>query len=297
MKEEILRLKKERDAIILAHNYQIPEVQEIADFLGDSLDLSRKAMEVKERVIVFCGVRFMAETAKILSPEKTVLLPSLNAVCPMADMVTGEDLRKIKERFPEDPIVCYVNTNAETKAACDICCTSANAEKVVNSLSQKEIIFAPDINLGDWVSKHVNKRVILWPGYCYVHRKFTREEVLEAREKHPDAEILVHPECNPEVVELADYVLSTNGMVKRVRESERDEFVIGTECGLIERLKREFPGKKFYSLGEPKICDGMKSITLESVYEALRDMKHKIELPPEIIKDARESIERMVEIG
>lgn len=296
MKEEILNLKKERDAIILAHNYQIPEVQEIADFIGDSLDLSRKAMDVKEKVIVFCGVRFMAETAKILSPEKTVLLPSLDAVCPMADMVSGEDLRKIKERFPEDAIVCYVNTNAETKAECDICCTSANAVKVINSLPEDEIIFAPDINLADWVSKKVKKRIIPWPGYCFVHRKFTKDEVIEARKKYPDAEILVHPECNPDVVELADFVLSTNGMVRRVKESERNKFVIGTEYGLIERLRREFPEKDFYSLGEPKICYGMKSITLEKVYESLRDMKFKIEIPPRIIKYARESIERMVKI-
>ena len=294
MKEEILRLKKERDAVILAHNYQIPEVQEVADFIGDSLDLSRKAQSVPQKVIVFCGVKFMAESAKILSPDKTVLIPSLEANCPMADMVTGGALKREAEKYEDIEKVCYVNTNAETKAECDVCCTSANAVDIVKQVKSKRVLFAPDRNLAHWVSLHTDKEVIPWDGYCYVHEQFTKQEVEEMREKYPDAVIIVHPECKPEVVALADEVLSTNGMVRFIKSSEKREFVIGTEYGLIQRLTREFPDKKFYSLGEPKYCMGMKSITLEDVYNSLKFMRYKIEIPDDILKRARAALDKMV---
>ncbi len=297
MKHRILELKKEKGAVILAHNYQIPEVQEIADFVGDSLDLSRKAQSVDENLIVFCGVEFMAESAKILSPEKTVLIPTLNANCPMADMVTGEDLRKEKGKDAGLKTVCYVNTNAETKAECDVCCTSANAVEVVKHIDAEKILFAPDENLAHWVSLHTEKKVIPWKGYCYVHKEFTKEEVIKARREHPDAVILVHPECNPEVVAIADEVLSTNGMVKYVSTSKKKEFIIGTEFGLVQRLMREFPDKRFYSLGNPKICNGMKSITLEDVYNSLQYIRYKIEISEDIIRRARNALDKMVSIS
>jgi len=296
MTDEILRLKKEKDAIILAHNYQIPEVQEIADFVGDSLDLSRKAQSVSQKVIVFCGVKFMAESAKILSPRKTVLIPSLNAICPMADMVTGEDLRKEKEKDKEMKTICYVNTNAETKAECDVCCTSANAVEVVKHIDGNKILFAPDENLAHWVSLHTKKRIIPWRGYCFVHKEFSKEEVVQSRKEHPDAVVVVHPECRPEVVELADEVLSTNGMVKYASTSSKKEFVIGTEFGLVQRLMMEFPEKKFCSLGDPKICGGMKSIALEDVYNSLKYMRYEIQIPEDIIKRARKSLDRMISV-
>ncbi len=294
MTDEISRLKKEKDAIILAHNYQIPEVQKIADFIGDSLDLSKKAQSVSQKIIVFCGVKFMAESAKILSPEKTVLIPSLNADCPMADMVTGEDLRKEKKRDKALKTVCYVNTNAETKAECDVCCTSANAVEVAKHIDGDKILFAPDENLAHWVSLHTKKRIIPWKGFCYVHKQFTREEVAQSRAEHPDAVVIVHPECKPEVVELANEVLSTNGMIRYVSSSEKKEFVIGTEYGLVQRLIREFPEKRFYSLGTPKICHGMKSITLQDVYNSLKYIRYEIQIPEDIIKRARKSLDKMV---
>jgi len=238
LNDKILRLKKERDAVILAHNYQIPEVQEIADFIGDSLDLSRKAQSVTQKIIVFCGVKFMAESAKILSPDKTVLIPSLNALCPMADMVTGKALKEEKDKDKEIKTLCYVNTNAETKAECDVCCTSANAVEVAEHIEGNKILFAPDENLAHWVSLHTEKKIIPWNGFCYVHKEFTKEEATRSRKEHPDAVIIVHPECKPEVVELADEVLSTNGMIKYVKSSEKKVFIIGTEYGLIQRMMR-----------------------------------------------------------
>ncbi len=296
MIEEIKRLKKEKDAVILAHNYQIPEVQDIADFVGDSLELARISKEVKVSTIVFCGVKFMAETAKILSPEKKVLLPEIDAGCPLADMAKYEDVLNMKEKYPDAWVVSYVNTNADVKAITDVCCTSGNAEKVVRNVPAKKIIFLPDKNLCWYVKKKVpEKEIICWEGYCVVHRKFTVDEVIKAREKYPDAEIIVHPECEPEVQELADGIYSTSGILKRARESEKKKFIIGTEEGLLHRLKKENPDKEFYSLGSPKVCYNMKKTTLKSVRDSLEEGKYEILLPDDIIKKARASLERMIE--
>ncbi|TFG92686.1 MAG: quinolinate synthase NadA, partial [Candidatus Atribacteria bacterium] len=260
--EEINKLKKEKNAIILVHNYQRAEIQDIADYLGDSLELAKQASETKARIIVFCGVRFMAETAKILSPEKTVIIPRKDAGCPMADMITAEDLRRLKKNYPDAKVVSYVNTNADVKAESDICCTSANAVKVVKNISAKRIIFTPDRNLAAYCQRYVDKEIIPWNGYCYVHEKIREEEVSLAKEKFPDALLLVHPECNPSVIDLADEVLSTSGMVSFAKKSDKKRFLIGTEEGLIYRLKKENPEKEFYAAGTAKMCRNMKLTTL-----------------------------------
>ncbi|MCM8803489.1 MAG: quinolinate synthase NadA [Candidatus Omnitrophica bacterium] len=297
MIEEILKLKKEKGAIILAHNYQIPEIQDIADFVGDSLELARKASEVKEaKIIVFCGVKFMAETAKILSPDKKVLLPDLDAGCPLADMARYEDVLNMKEKYPDAWIISYVNTNADVKSITDVCCTSANAFKVVKNVPANRIIFLPDKNLCFYVKQKVpEKEIICWEGYCFVHRKFTIDEVKKAREKYPSAEIIVHPECDPDVQKLADGIYSTSGMIRRARESNSKIFIIGTEEGLIHRLKKENPDKEFYSLGSGKICPNMKKITIEKLYISLKEEKYEINLPSDIIEKAKKSLERMLE--
>jgi len=251
--EEINKLKKEKNAIILVHNYQRSEIQDIADYLGDSLGLSREAAKTDVNIIVFCGVRFMAETAKILSPGKKVLLPRKEAGCPMADMVTAEDLKRLKGKHPDAKVVSYVNTNADVKAESDICCTSANAVEVVRNLKTERIIFTPDKNLAAYCQRFTNKEIIPWNGYCYVHEKIRKEEVRLAKEKFPDALLLVHPECNPSVIDLADEVLSTSGMVNFVKKSDKKRFLIGTEEGLIYRLKKENPGKEFYAAGTAKM--------------------------------------------
>jgi quinolinate synthase len=292
--EEIIRLKKKKNAIILVHNYQRPEIQEIADFLGDSLDLAKKAAETDAQIIVFCGVKFMAETAKILSPEKTVLLPVKEAGCPMADMVTAEELRELKEKYPNAKVVAYVNTNADVKAESDVCCTSANAVKVVKNIDAEEIIFVPDKNLASYCQRFTNKKIIPWDGYCYVHEGITKEEVLQAKKKFPDALLIVHPECNPAVIDLADEVLSTGQMVKFAKKSDKKRFLIGTEEGLIYRLKKENPEKEFYTAGSPKVCRDMKLTTLNDVYRALDEECFTIELPEEIAKRARNSLELML---
>lgn len=296
--EEILRLKKEKNAIILAHNYQIPEIQDIADFVGDSLELARKASEIKDNFdrIVFCGVKFMAETAKILSPEKDVLLPDLSAGCPLADMADYNSVLEMKEKYPDAWVVSYVNTNADVKSITDVCCTSANAEKVIRNIPTKKIIFLPDKNLCFYVKNKVpEKEIICWEGYCFVHKLFKVDQLIKARKLHPDAEIIVHPECDPEIQKLADGIYSTSGMIRRAKESNSKKFIIGTEEGLIYRLKKENPDKKFYSLGSGKICPNMKKITLEKVKKSLEKEIYKIELPEDIIKKARISIERMLE--
>lgn len=297
MIEEILRLKKEKEAIILAHNYQIPEIQDLADFVGDSLELARKASQVKDaKIIVFCGVKFMAETAKILSPDKKVLLPDLDAGCPLADMAKYQDVLKMKEKYPDAWIVSYVNTNADVKSISDVCCTSANADIVVRNVPAKKIIFLPDKNLCWYVKQKVpEKEIICWDGYCFVHRKFTVEEVKKAREKYPNAEIIVHPECDPEIQKLADGIYSTSGMLKRAKESKSKIFIIGTEEGLLHRLKKENPEKEFYSLGSGKICPNMKKITIEKLYLSLKEEKYEINLKPDILEKAKVSLERMLE--
>jgi quinolinate synthase len=292
--EEIIRLKKEKNAIILVHNYQRPEIQNIADFLGDSLGLAREAAKTDAGIIVFCGVRFMAETAKILSPEKTVIIPRKDAGCPMADMITAEDLRILKEKYPGAKVVSYVNTNADVKAESDICCTSANAIKVVRNIKAETIIFTPDKNLAAYCQRFTDKEIIPWNGYCYVHEKIREEEVRLAKEKFPDALLLVHPECNPSVIDLADEVLSTSGMLNFAKKTDKKKFLIGTEEGLIYRLKKENPGKEFYTVGTAKMCRNMKLTTLNDVYLSLKEERYAIELPEGIIKSAQKALMAML---
>ncbi len=296
IKEEIERLKAERNALILAHNYQRAEVQEIADYVGDSLDMARFAAESEARVLVVAGVRFMAEVAKILSPEKTVLMPVPDAGCPLADSITPEELKALKAEHPNAKVVAYVNTYAKLKALVDAVATSRNAVDVVSSLDTNEVIFVPDKNLGEFVRSKVSKKVILWRGYCYVHADYTVEEVRRAREEHPGALVVVHPEVPPEVQREADYVLSTGGMVQLARESEASEFVIGTEEGLITRLRREFPQKRFWPLGAPRVCQDMKKITVQDIYRTLKEMVYPVELPAEVAEGARRALEAMFKL-
>jgi len=291
----INRLKKEKNAVILVHNYQPPEIQDVADYLGDSLALAQSASKTDAEVIVVCGVDFMAENALILNPDKVVVLPDLAATCPMAAMVTPEKLEKMMDKHPDAKVVSYVNTSAEIKALSDICCTSANAAQVVKSLPEKEIIFVPDRNLGKYVQRFTSQKIILWPGYCYVHRGIKKGQIMELKKIHPDAEILVHPECSPEVIDTADFVYSTGGMVRHAKKSNSKEFIIGTEEGLCYRLKKENPDKKFYSTGS--VCSEMKKITFEKLIRSLENLKPRIKLPDEIIGAARKPVERMMKIG
>ncbi len=292
---DIYRLKKEKDVIILAHNYQLPEVQDIADFLGDSLELARIAEKAKEKLILFCGVRFMAETAKILSPAKKVLIPVSHALCPMAETVKPEDVLELKKQYPDAVVVSYVNTNADVKAVTDICCTSANAITVVKNIKAKRVIFTPDINLAWWVQNNLpHKEIIPWHGFCYVHQSFQEKDLNEARNKHPQAEIVVHPECPREILMKADKVFSTSGMLKYVKEANAKEFIIGTEEGIIYRMKKDNPDKKFYSLGPARTCLNMKKIRLENVLQSLLNEQYEINLPEEIIRNSRKSLEEMV---
>ncbi len=296
MMDEILALKKEKSAVILAHNYQVPEVQDVADLIGDSLELSRAAARLDAEVIVFCGVDFMAETAAILSPQKRVVLPEKGAWCPMAHMITPEQLKEMRSLYPDAAVVAYVNTTAEVKAESDICCTSANGVQVVNSLEQKEIIFVPDRNLGAYVQRHTDKKIIPWNGYCYVHDRFTPDEVRAARVLHPKAEVLVHPECRPEVIDAADHVFSTSGMGRHARASSTKEFIIGTEVGMIYRLKKDNPDKEFYPLSEKAVCQNMKKTNLEKVLRALQTLEPRVTVPEEIAVKAKRSIERMLAV-
>lgn len=295
MMEEISRLKEDLGAVILAHNYQPGPVQDLADLVVDSLELSRAAARLDCQVILFCGVDFMAETAAILSPDKRVILPAAEAWCPMAHMIAAEDLRDLKSAYPEAAVVCYVNSTAETKAESDICCTSANGVEVVASLAEEEVIFVPDRNLADYVSRWTEKKIIKWDGYCYVHDRFTPEEVKAARLVHPGAEVLVHPDCRPDVIDLADSVCSTSGMGWRAKASGADEFVIGTEVGMIYRLEKENPGKRFYPLSQGAICTNMKKTTPERVLQALRTLEPRV-VAEETARLARRSIERMLSI-
>jgi quinolinate synthase len=291
---DILRLKEEKHAVILAHNYQRPEIQDIADFLGDSLELSRKAAAAGAPVIVFCGVKFMAETAKILSPHRTVLLPRFDAGCPMAGMADVETLRRMKSLHPNAAVVTYVNSTAEVKAESDICVTSANAVGIVQKLDAEEILFLPDRNLAAYVQRFTGKKIIPWPGFCYVHEQFGREEVQAARKSHPGAVLLAHPECRPEVIDLADRVMSTSGMLKFVRESEAETFIIGTEEGILHRMKSENPGKTFLALGPVKTCVNMKKTRLEDLRRSLELGRHDVTLPAEIMDRARIALEKML---
>jgi len=290
-------LKEKRNAIILAHNYQPGEVQDIADYIGDSLGLSRKAARSEADVIVFCGVHFMAETASILSPDKKVLLPDIDAGCPMADMITAEGLQELKAKHPDANVVGYVNTTAEVKAEMDICCTSTNAIKVVNSLEEDEIIFVPDKYLADYVSKKTDKKTIPWNGFCPTHVKIMAEDIEKQKDLHPEAKVIVHPECIPQVVEIADEVLSTGGMCRYAKESDTKEIIVGTETGILHRLRKENSGKEFYPASELAICPNMKKITLEKVLWALEDMKHEVKVPEEIREKAKRAVDRMLEIS
>lgn len=292
--DEIHRLKEERDAVILVHNYQPPGVQDIADLTGDSLELARAAVTMEGEVIVFCGVDFMAETAAILSPEKTVLLPASDACCPMADMITADELKLVKSRHPDAAVVCYVNTTAEVKAESDICCTSSNAVKVVNSVKQETVIFVPDRNLAQYTQRYTKKSVLPWEGFCIVHDQITPAQVREARRIHPDAVVLVHPECRPEVIDLSDKVASTSGIIRQVCTSDKSEFIIGTEVGILHRLKKECPNKLCYPLSPAAICMNMKKTDLKKVRDALITLQPRITVPEEIALSARGAIERML---
>jgi quinolinate synthase len=295
--EEIKKLKHERNAIILSHFYTRGEVQEVADFVGDSLSLCKAAVNSKAEVIVFAGVHFMAESASIISPEKLVLLPVPDAGCPMADMVTVKSLRSEKEKHPEAAVVCYVNSSAAVKAESDICCTSANAINVVNSIENREIIFIPDKNLGAFVSLHTDKKIHLWPGFCHVHDNIRDKNVKELQKRHQDAKFLAHPECRPEVLSLADHILSTSGIVKEVERSGSTEFIIGTEREIVRSLEKKYPDKKFYASSEKTFCYNMKKITLESILNSLQNMEYEIRVPEHVRVKAKKSLDRMLEIS
>jgi len=296
LREKILRLKRQRKAVILTHNYQLGEVQDIADFVGDSLELSQNAAKTDAEVIVFCGVHFMAETASILCPDKTVLLPDINAGCPLADMVTAQSLRERKRELSEAGVVCYINSSAEVKAESDVCCTSANGVKVVESLDTKEILFVPDQYLGHYISTKTNKKMHLWPGFCPVHVSIQPQDITRLKQDYPQAKAVVHPECKPEVIALADEVLSTSGMCRFAQRTEAKEIIVGTEIGILHRLKKENPGKRFIPASEQAVCPTMKLITLESILWALKEMTYKVKVPEEIRLKAKATVDRMLEV-
>lgn len=297
LQEEIAELKKQRHAVILAHNYERPEVQDVADFTGDSLELARKAATVQADVIVFCGVYFMAETAAILNPKKTVLIPDPAAGCPMADMIDAAQLRAFKAEHPGAAAVCYVNSTAEVKAECDICVTSGNAEKVMATFPKdREIIFVPDQHLGSFVMAKFGVKYLLWPGYCPTHARLTAKSVAAARAAHPGAVVMVHPECRAEVRNAADQVLSTGGMCKFARESSAAAFVVGTETGILHRLEGENPGKKFYPMDAALVCPNMKKTTLEKLAASLREMKTRVTVAEPVASRARAAIEAMLAV-
>jgi quinolinate synthase len=294
---KIKELKKKRNAIILAHNYQLPEVQDIADFRGDSLELSRIAAKTDAEVIVFCGVYFMAETASILSPDKKVIMPDTSAGCPMANMMNADDLKKLKQKHPQAVAVGYVNTSAAVKAELDYCCTSTNAVAVVNALKdKKEIIFIPDKYLADYVSKQTGRKLISWHGFCPTHVKILPEDLKREKKFHPKAKVMVHPECLSSVVALADAVLSTSQMGKYAKENLAKEFIVGTEAGLVYRLKQDNPDKEFYPASERAVCPNMKRTTQEKVLWALEELKEEVRVTDDIRKRARLAIERMLAI-
>jgi len=295
--KKIEQLKKKRNAVIFAHNYQRKDVQEVADYLGDSLGLSIKASQIDKDVIVFCGVYFMAETAAILAPDKTVLSPEEEAGCPMADMIKKNQLEEWKKENPEEKVVCYVNSTADVKAGCDICCTSSNAVEVVGSLEDNSVLFAPDRNLASYVDRQSPKKIIPWQGYCYVHEEIEPQDILKLKQDYPDSEVWVHPECRPEVTELADKVFSTGGMVKEARKTDKKDIIIGTETGIINRLKKENPDKNFHPARQQSVCRDMKKITLEKVYLALKNMEKKVVVPDEVKEKAKKAIEKMIRIS
>jgi quinolinate synthase len=296
IEDEIRMLRNDHRAVILAHNYCRGDVQDMADFTGDSLELARKATEIQAETIVFCGVLFMAETAKILNPAKTVLLPDPSAGCPMAEMITAAQLRELKARHPGAKAVCYVNSTAEVKAECDICVTSGNAEKVMATLKGEEVIFVPDMHLGGYISKRLGEHYTCWKGYCPIHDRLELRHVAAGRrDAGPDAPVLVHPECAKEVREAADHCLSTGEMCKFAKESPAGRFVIGTEKGILHRLRKENPEKEFVAIGD-LVCEDMKKITLEKLRDALFNMRYEVTIPEEISNKARKAIQRMLEV-
>jgi quinolinate synthase len=297
--DEILKLKKEKKAIILAHNYQRAEIQEVADYVGDSIELSRKAIVEKDaEMIVFCAVDFMAESAAILNPEKKVLLPCLGARCPMAQMLTVDEIRRAKNKYPGAPVVLYVNTLAACKAECDICCTSANAVEVIKSLKEETIIFGPDKNLAEYVSEETGKRLIPIPenGFCPTHLLFQPEDVIVLKMQHPKATVMVHPECSHEMRKVANFIGSTSKMCRYAQESKAQDFIVGTEEGILDRLRKENPSKNFYLAYEGAICPNMKLTTLDRLYASLKEEKNVVKVPKHIAKKARTSLERMFEV-
>ena len=295
--DELATLRRERNAVVLVHNYQRPEIQEVGDFLGDSLDLSRRAAATEAEMIVFCGVRFMAETAKLLSPDKTVLMPEPRAGCPMADMVTPEGLREFKAQYPGAPVVAYVNTTAATKAESDLCCTSANAPAVVRSLPEKQILFVPDQYLADWVARQVpEKEIVRYPGFCPTHIAIRPQEVQALQAAHPEAVVVAHPECPPDILALADAVRSTSGMIRFAGETPAEEIIVITEVGMLHRMEKEHPEKKYYGVGSA-ICPNMKMTTLPKLVACLRDRTGEVTVPEAIAVKARRAVQRMIEIG
>jgi len=293
--EKIEKLKHKRNAVILAHNYQPPEIQDLADFTGDSLGLSIKAAETDARVIVFCGVQFMAETAAVLSTRKTVLLPDKLAGCPLADMITADQLRKLKQQHPDATVVCYVNSSAQVKAESDYCCTSSNAVEVVASLpADKKIIFVPDQHLGRFVIEKTARELILWPGYCHVHMVITEADIRNEKANHPDAIVMAHPECTEPVKAIADEVLSTGQMLKFAGKNSAKRFIVATEIGMIYALKRQNPQSEFIAASERAICPNMKRITVEKVLWSLEDMRYKVTVPDKVRVKAKKAIDRMV---
>ena len=295
--ERIKKLKEKKNAVILAHVYQRPEIYKVADFIGDSYGLSKKATETDADIIVFCGVDFMAESAYILNPDKTVLIPTRLANCPMAAMVDVDGLRESKKKHPKAAVVSYVNTTADVKAESDVCCTSANAVKVVNSLEEDTVIFVPDSNLANYVMRHTDKKIIPWNGWCYVHKKFSPEGLKRAKALHVDAKVLVHPECIPEVVDLADEVFSTTGMINYVKQSPDKSFIIATEVGVVERLRQMFPDKTFYQAPPGGVCLQMKKTTLPLVLEALEKEQFKVTVPEDIRVRAKKALDRMLDVA
>lgn len=295
---KIQELKKKKNAIILAHCYQNIEIDDVADYVGDSLYLSQMAAKTDADIIVFAGVYFMAQTAKILCPDKKVLLPDLKAGCEMADMINLQQLRNFKQKHPDIPTVCYINSTAEVKSECDICCTSSNAVKIVESLNTEKVLFAPDQNLGRWVEKQLgNVKVITYSGYCPIHHNISVQEVYTIKENHPDVKLLAHPECKEEVSALADYVGSTTGIMNFVKNSSENKFIIATEKGVVDRLKRDYPDKEFIIIKENLICDSMKLCSLQDIFNALNNETFEIEVNPDISKKAHKCIDRMLEVS
>ncbi len=296
--EYIKKLSKDKNAIILAHNYQSPEIQDIADICGDSLELSIKASNTKADIIVFCGVHFMAETAYILSPEKTVLLPAINATCPMADMVTDLDLKKFKEQNKEFKIITYVNSSAKVKAVSDICCTSANAVNVASSIEEENILMVPDKNLANYVKTEVkDKNIQFWDGFCPFHNNLSKDDVIDAKSKNPDALLLAHPECKKEVLDLADEIKSTSGMLNFAEKSSHNKFIIATEVGLLHSLRKKMPQKEFYSASDKLLCPDMKKITLDSIIRSLETLEGKVVVEEKVRVLAFKSVQKMIKGG